>query len=193
VQIDPTAAIAPERVEQGLEAAVQAEGSFLAEQSLNVRSVPWLNGLRNKLDALQYGWQRWVLGYNTDAQRDFFKSLLGEFSITRMVMLLGGILGGIVLFWVLVLGLARRSEREALEHQLYRRFCAALEKRGVVREVGQAPGAFALQAAQALPDLAGVIREFTQVYETLCYAPEADGRKATRQLKALLGKISPFG
>jgi transglutaminase-like putative cysteine protease len=190
VQIDPTAAIAPARVEQGLEAAVQAEGSFLAEQTLSVRNVPWLNGLRHKLDAVQYGWQRWVLGYNTDTQRDFFKSLLGEFSLVRMMMLVGGMFGVIVLFWVLALGLARRSEREALEHQLYRRFCAALAKRGVVREAGQAPGVFATQAAEALPAMAGVIREFTQVYEAICYTQAADGREATQRLKTLLAKVS---
>ncbi|WP_228287838.1 DUF4129 domain-containing protein [Thiothrix subterranea] len=82
-----------------------------------------------------------------------------------------------------------RREREALEHQLYRRFCAALAKRGVLREPGDAPGVFAAQAAEALPAVAGVIREFTQVYEGICYAPSADGQQATRRLKALLGKL----
>jgi hypothetical protein len=97
--------------------------------------------------------------------------------------------GVIALLWLLMLGMAQQREREALEHRLYRHFCEALARRGVVREPGDVPGAFARQAADALPALAGVIREFTQVYEGICYAPPADGRQATRRLKALLGKV----
>ncbi|HRJ51457.1 MAG TPA: transglutaminaseTgpA domain-containing protein [Candidatus Thiothrix moscowensis] len=191
VQIDPTAVIAPQRVEQGLEAAVQAEGSFLQGQLLSTRHLPWLNGLRHKLDAVQYGWQRWVLGYDQTTQMDLLHAILGELTLLRVATLVGGVLVVILLGWLLMLGLARRHAREALEHQLYRRFCAILAKRGVVRQPGQAPGAFAQQAAAALPAQSDNIRAFTQVYETLCYLPDASGyAKHTRQLKALLGKLS---
>jgi transglutaminase-like putative cysteine protease len=185
-RVDPTAMIAPERTEQGLEAAVQAEGSFLENNHFSTRNVVWLKGLRQKLDAVQYGWQRWVLGYDGEAQMGFLQALLGELTLAKVAVLVGGLGGAIVLAWLLLLGLARRGEREALEHQLYRRFCTLLAKRGVVRETGHAPGAFALQAAQALPASATLIREFTQVYETLCYQPDADGQAAIKRLKALL-------
>jgi hypothetical protein len=76
-----------------------------------------------------------------------------------------------------------------LEHRLYRRFCEALAKRGVQREVGDAPRTFAAQAVQQLPAMAEVIREFTQVYEDICYAPAVEGQQNTRRLKRLLAKI----
>ncbi|MEN9501309.1 MAG: hypothetical protein RI964_594 [Pseudomonadota bacterium] len=189
VQVDPTTAVAPERVEKGLEAAVKAEGTFLANQRFSTRNVQWLNTVRQQLDATQYGWQRWVLGYDGDAQRSFLAKLLGEFSVVRLVILVGGLLALVTLFWMLALGLARRREREALEHQLYRRFCAVLAKRGVVRDSGQAPSVFAQQAANALPQQAAVIQEFTAVYEGLCYEPEADVKSALRRLQALLGRL----
>lgn len=189
-RVDPTAVIAPERTEQGLEAAVHAEGSFLQDSVFSSHKIAWLNGLRQRLDAVQYGWQRWVLGYDSDSQADFLKSLLGELTVARVAVLTGGVFAVIVLGWLLMLGLAQRHEREALEHQLYRRFCAALAKRGVVREPGQAPGVFALQAEQALPALASEIREFTRLYEGICYAPDGAGHAAIRQLKSLLGKFS---
>lgn len=188
-RVDPTAMIAPERTEQGLEAAVRAEGSFLESTTFSARKFAWLNAVRQQLDAVQYGWQRWVLGYDSDAQADFLKSLLGELTLTRVAMLAGSAFAVIMLVWLLLLGLARRHEREALEHQLYRRFCTMLAKHGVIRELGQTPGAFAQQAASALPALAGDIREFTQVYEGLCYAPDTAGKDAIRQLNALLGRF----
>ena len=189
VQIDPTTWVAPERTEQGLEAAVKAEGSFMEGQMFNVRQVPWLNGLRQKFDALQYGWQRWVLGYDSDAQRQLFKALLGEISITRMALMAAGVFATIVLLWMVVLGLTRPRITEALEHQLYRRFCAQLAKKGVVRMPGQAPGVFAVQASQALPAQAHAIGEFTRLYEELCYSSATDSDKATRRLKTLLNQF----
>lgn len=187
-RVDPTAMIAPERTEQGLEAAVRAEGSFLESSTFSARKFAWLNAVRQQLDAVQYGWQRWVLGYDSDAQADFLKSLLGELTLVRVATLAGSVFAVIVLGWLLLLGLARRHEREALEHQLYRRFCAMMAKRGVTREPGQTPGVFAQQAATALPILAGDIREFTQLYEQICYVPNT-ANTAIRELKCLLGKF----
>ncbi|WP_308874307.1 transglutaminase TgpA family protein [Thiothrix subterranea] len=189
VRVDPTTMVAPSRTEQGLEAAMQAEGSFLADSMFSVRKIVWLNGIRQQLDTVQYGWRRWVLGYDGAEQAALLKSLLGTFSVQGVALLMGGLLAAIGLLWLVLLGMTPRREREALEHQLYRRFCAALAKRGVLREPGDAPGVFAAQAAEALPAVAGVIREFTQVYEGICYVPSADGRQATRRLKALLGKL----
>ena len=187
VQIDPTAAIAPERVEHGLEAAVQTEGSFLEQQTFNTRHIAWLRSLRNKLDAVQYGWQRWVLGYDGDSQAALLQKILGEVNWLKIGALVGVLLGVIVLAWLLLLGLARRAEREALEHQLYRRFCAILAKRGVVRERGQTPHHFATQAAAAIPAWATTIHAFTHLYETLCYAPESG--QSPQQLKKLLRQL----
>ncbi|OQX15758.1 MAG: transglutaminase [Thiothrix lacustris] len=189
VRVDPTTRVAPSRTEQGLEAAMQAEGSFLADSVFSVRKIAWLNGIRQQLDTVQYGWRRWVLGYDGAEQAALLKALLGTFSVQGVALLMGGLLAAIGLLWLVLLGMTPRREREALEHQLYRRFCAALAKRGVLREPGDAPGVFAAQAAEALPAVAGVIREFTQVYEGICYAPAADGRQATRRLQALLGKL----
>ena len=189
VRVDPTTAVAPSRVEQGLEVAVQAEGSFLAGSVLSVRKIPWLNGIRQQLDTVQYGWRRWVLGYDRGEQAALLKSVLGDLSVGKVALFAGGLFAAIGLFWLLALGMAQCRQPEAPEHRLYRHFCEALAKRGVRREPGDAPGAFAHQAAEHLPALAGVIREFTQVYEGICYAPPADGRVATRRLKTLLGKI----
>ena len=185
VQIDPTAVIAPARVEQGLAAAVQTEGSFLENEHFSLRKLAWLNGVRGHWDALQYGWQRWVLGYDGATQLALLQQLLGELTLWRVAAFVGVLMLAITLIWAVLLGLARRKVREAREHQLYRRFCQALAKRGVVRAIGQTPQSFAQQAANAFPAQAAAITEFTRVYETLCYAPAAPAG-AYRQLQRLL-------
>ncbi|MDD5384363.1 MAG: DUF3488 and transglutaminase-like domain-containing protein, partial [Gallionella sp.] len=68
VRIDPTAAIAPARVERGLSAAVinNAALPFMA------RNPPqWLRNLRLNWDTLANQWNQWVLGYNSERQFAF--------------------------------------------------------------------------------------------------------------------------
>lgn len=66
VRIDPTAAISPARVESGMAAALP-EGDPLPVL-LQIRS-DWLRQLRYRWEAVNNGWNQWVLGYNPERQR----------------------------------------------------------------------------------------------------------------------------
>jgi transglutaminase-like putative cysteine protease len=82
VRIDPTAAIAPERVERGLSAAL-TDNTALPFMS---RNPPlWLRDLRLNWDALANQWNQRVLGY--DSERQFaFLSRFGMESISLQVI-----------------------------------------------------------------------------------------------------------
>ncbi len=65
VRVDPTAAIAPARVQINMAAAVpdRAALPFMA------RTPPtWLLNLRLNMDALAFRWNQWVLGYDSERQ-----------------------------------------------------------------------------------------------------------------------------
>ena len=189
VRIDPTATIAPTRIEQNLESAVQAEQSFLANQHFNIRKVAWLNNWRKQLDAIQYHWQRWVLGYDGESQMAFLQNVLGELSIGKIGLVIMGLFTSLALLWLLALGLLKPKAREALEQQLYRRFSQRLAKHGIQRSTGQTPQAFAQQAAQAIPQWQTAIHAFTQTYENLCYLPESDRPALLQALKLQLNAL----
>ena len=83
VQVDPTAAVSPLRIEDGLEAAMESEGSFLDATPLSplrYRSIPLLNLMRLRYDALTYRWQSWVVGFDSEQQLDLLHSFFGEIS-----------------------------------------------------------------------------------------------------------------
>lgn len=173
VRFDPTTMVAPERVEQNLETAVQEEGSFLESQVLSPAKHKWLDGLRQQLDASQYAWRRFVLGYDKDAQSQMMQRLFGEFSLTKLAMTVGAIFAGLILFWSLFLGLTKkRRDKEAIEHRLYRRFCDVLAKKGAVREPWQTPADYCQLAAAQNPQYSEGINEFTSIYNKLCYQTE---------------------
>jgi protein-glutamine gamma-glutamyltransferase len=61
VRIDPTAAVAPERIEQGSDFTLQEEDEFLGDDSfalVNFRDSATLNDLRLRLEMMDYAWNR---------------------------------------------------------------------------------------------------------------------------------------
>ena len=190
-RFDPTSMVAPQRIEQNLQAAMQKEGSFLEGKMLSLNKMKWLNGLRQQFDSLQYGWQRFVLNFDSDTQQNFLKKAFGEMSIQKTMMIVGGFFGAIILLWIGFLGLANKRKTEAPEHLLYRRFCDLLAKKGIDKEPAQTPEAFSLLAAAQLPDLALAIKDFTNSYSTLCYNPaaKAESHVYIDKMKSVLKQI----
>ncbi len=65
VRVDPTAAIAPERVQKNLSAALSDNSAL----SFMARNPPqWLVNLRMNLDAVSNQWNQWLIGYNSEKQ-----------------------------------------------------------------------------------------------------------------------------
>jgi protein-glutamine gamma-glutamyltransferase len=71
-RVDPTAAVAPNRVERGLNAALPANERPAGLMTLNTN---WLMPLRQGWDLINNQWNQWVLGYNQDRQREFLARL----------------------------------------------------------------------------------------------------------------------
>ena len=170
VRFDPTAAVAPQRIERGLESAV-ASGEFLADSPLSVsryRSVVLLNQLRMQLDELNYQWTRLVLNYRDDTQQQLLLRLLGGIDPWRIAALLLG--GGALLFGVLGLHLLWRHRTPPLPpaQQLYQQLCRQLARRGYPRPTGMAPGEYASWVVAQQPGWQQVV-EATRCFEALSY------------------------
>lgn len=86
VRVDPTAFVAPERVEQGMDALTQARGAAMfgdgAGAQISYQQYQMLQTLRRLSDQASYYWQKDVVGYDQDKQAD---SLLKWFNI-RSIM-----------------------------------------------------------------------------------------------------------
>jgi hypothetical protein len=177
VRVDPTAAVSPDRIEWGLEEAMQAEGSFLSEaplSALRYRNIPFLNLLRLRYDALTYRWQSWVVGFNSERQFNLLRDLFGEISTGAIATVLLG-------SWVLVLVpvsfflFRRRATRQLRPmDKYYLKFCERLARLDLVRSAGETPGQFFLRAETALPTYAGQMRSITRLYNELAYSGSMD-------------------
>ncbi|WP_299067955.1 DUF3488 and transglutaminase-like domain-containing protein [uncultured Psychrobacter sp.] len=72
VRVDPTAFVAPERVEQGMDALTQSRGASLfgegAAAQVSYQQYQMLQALRRLSDQASYYWQKDVVGYDQDKQ-----------------------------------------------------------------------------------------------------------------------------
>ena len=86
LRVDPTAFVAPERVEQGMNTMTQAQGATMfgegAGAQISYQQYQMLQTLRRLSDQASYYWQKDVVGYDQDKQAD---SLLKWFNIRSMM------------------------------------------------------------------------------------------------------------
>jgi transglutaminase-like putative cysteine protease len=172
VRVDPTAAIAPDRIDYGLERALQLEGSFLEGSPLSplrYRNIAWLNNIRLQLDAINYSWQAFILTYDSDRQYQFLNRFLGEISVSRVVLVVMGV-------WALVLipvavSLLRGRGGQPIDQatRSYNAFCKKLRRVELQRARAEAPLAFADRVSQLRPDLAVEVRSITSLYDAISY------------------------
>ena len=194
VSVDPTFQVAPERIEQGLEEALTGEQSFLEDSPfspLRYRNLSWLNELRLAWDNINYGWQRWVLGYQSQQQLEFLQRWLGRVDAQSLVVGLVG--GGGLLLGLLSLWLFKPWQRERdVQQRLFRRFEALLARQGVPRLPGEGPRDYAARAARQLPAQAQVINDFAVAFEAQRYAGQPLSAGLLRQRLKRVRRALPW-
>ena len=184
VRIDPTSAVAPERIEQGIGGSVPATDplpGFIRTNST------LLKRFRYTLEAINNSWNQWVLGYNERTQRE----LLGRLGIgldNWKGMAIGMLVSiGLVLVLVAAAMLWRQSRRQPLdpEVRLYRRFLKQLERLGIQRQASEGPADFARRAGTIRPEAASAISEITGLFIGIRYGNKNGKEQLARFSQAI--------
>lgn len=189
VGFDPTAAVAPERVEHGAQGLADDMAYWGGSGLGLVRygNYKLFRQVRQMVDYINYRWQKDVLGYDTEDQDSLMRRLIGDASLIKQLGMMAGILAMLVfglLLWVLY-G-QRRQEHPA--DRLYRRYCQRLVRYGLVRSPGEGPTDFARRIAASRPAEAERARQVAMVYVSLRYRGNVAGEPVMmRRLRRLTG------
>ncbi len=175
-RIDPTAAIAPERVARGL-------STVQTETQPGIARAQWLHDLRMNWDALSYQWNQWVIGY--DSERQFaYLSRFGLESLSRQVLYLAAGLSLFIALFALFM-LRHLIKREPDKTQAaWLNICRKLARKGLPRAPYEGPLNYAERVAAARPDLADNIRALAGQYIALRYASSQDGSEKNEFIRA---------
>ncbi len=185
VRVDPTAAIAPERIEREVNVDWQTAYGIAttANNYLPRPAYNWLKQARQLWSNVDYNWQRWIINYDNNSQSNFL-STFGINDLKTLAYWMIAVLGSItaVLCWILLYQKPKTADKVLL---IYTRFCKKIAKYGLFRGAGEGVKDFAERIKIKLPEQAVNIDQITAVFIKLRY-----GRSATDddllQLKRLV-------
>lgn len=181
-RIDPTAAVAPERIDIGAsDAAFDAVG-----QSWGLTAPSRLvHQLKLTWDAMNAKWNEWILGYGPDTQNSFMKWLgMDDPSWRKMMLTLVGLVIGLILLISLLLMLRYRPPRKDEPARLYWRF---VKKTGLTPRTGETAHAFAQRVLKSHAAPGKTVGEITSAYMDARYG---DGDEiACDRLRVAVGSM----
>ena len=179
-RVDPTGAVDPARVEKGLEASLPddevADSFYIAH--------PWFGDVRNSWDAINTGWNEWVLAYGPELQEKFYKKVGLDYGDWLQLALVLGLCIVLTLgfFWLYLLW-ERRQPGAAPVVRDYARFCARLARIGFRRHAHEGPLDYGMRVARVRPDLERQVLDITDRYIELRYLDEGDRRHFSKLVR----------
>ena len=194
-RVDPTNVVAPGRAGldlnsflEGRIASGQMEPRRSAFLARLARSAIFTN-IRLAWETLNYQWDTRLLGFDADVQDVFLSSIgiakHGPYLLIVEVLAIAVALLVIYFGWM-QLGTRSRVNRVKV---LYERFCRKIARLGAQRHPWEGPSDFSMRAAQLLPHESERIRQISNTYVSLRYAPEPDAIMLDRFAK----EVSAFG
>ena len=186
VRVDPTAAVAPQRIESGLRLGRLAAGEDAAGRARSMVQRLWLN-----LDAIGNAWNQWVLSYDRTRQQ----GLLGRLGVSagdwrQVAALLAGVLAALI-GAVALLTLRPHMPRDPVV-QAYESFCARLASVGLERGQHETASRYLARIARALDEgQLAEARRIVAAYERLRYAEPSPDRTAVRHLRKSVQAFKP--
>ncbi|MFT5084774.1 MAG: transglutaminase-like putative cysteine protease [Lentisphaeria bacterium] len=180
LRVDPTAAVSPLRIEQGLQQSLEdSEQSFMRS---GIFSSKLFSMIRLRADALSYSWHKWVLAYDTRQQADVLKNLLGGTDVWRIAGFLLAVYGFVLTFTYLWLTWRGRIKYSTPEQQHYASYMRFLAKKGFVSQTGETPHAFAERVAVQKPLWRSQLVLIASTYSCIAYGGRCDQLAYLRSL-----------
>jgi transglutaminase-like putative cysteine protease len=168
-RVDPTAAIAPERIERGVQAALPAAG--LLAGGLMQDSAFWFR-VRMVWDNVNANWNDWVVQFNRLRQEQILSKLgfdAADWKNLAVALGAGLAIAMAALFgWLAFEHRPRQADPAAA---CYRRFTVRLARRGIEPQIGEAPRQYAKRVRHLRPDLGTRALAITELYLRLRYLP----------------------
>ncbi len=174
-RVDPTAAVDPERVSKGWSTALLEQQSQLNNDLISLyrfKQLAWLNTIRLKLDALDYQWARWVLGYSAKQQYDLLKRWFGNEMLWKAAAIIpiALVLAMALMTLFSRLGVGKKSKKKISPAQeLYNKCLTALEHKGIIKKHHYTAQQFSSIFEEQFPKLSAEFSEITKAFELLQY------------------------
>ena len=188
VRIDPTAAIAPQRIEQNLDAALDPDEYRPFHMQL---SGSIFKNMMFYWDALDNHWNQWIVGYDAKLQKKLLESVLNQrIALADLVLLL--VSSFFIVLFIIILFIIKPWKKQAVDPvvKIYNQFCKKISTQGIKRDIYEGPVDFAERAIKQLPEQKSSILLITRLYIRLRYEALHSERQFD-QFRQLTRKFKP--
>ncbi len=171
LRYDPTAAVAPERIENGMDAAIDSGRLGRAEA---LRDSAFAEQLFMSWDAINAAWNRWVLSFGPDSQASILK-FAGIPKPTSRHLVIG--MTGLTVLCMLILAWYQRQLAKPspdLLRDAYDRLCRQTGRATRLRRPEETPTEYLAAASELRPDLRRQLSQLFNAYLRLRYDGAAD-------------------
>lgn len=187
VRIDPTAAVSPQRIEQGITTIMPEGFNTPLLMANNTQLIDLWQAIRDNWDALDNTWNQWILAYGPELQKEFLQKLgmtKPDWQTMALWLAMGFVLMSLMISFYLFY---HRPPQLDPVSKLYSTFCKKAARAGCVRPKQQGPLDFASQLKQRYPHLAQQIDHITALYIDLHFGKQtaslSDLRLAIKQFR----------
>lgn len=182
VRVDPTSAVSPNRIESGV-----AQG--LSDANLLPlfarQDFPLLKKLYLNWDAVNNGWNQWVLGYDQEKQLKLLRALINQ-KIQWHDLGLIFVLTTIFLMSIVSYFLLKNGELDIpISKRYYLRFLNRLAKLDIHKAPDEGVYSFGMRASQLLPNYAHEITHISTLYNAFLYAKSSTNDDETKNLRLI--------
>lgn len=190
LRVDPTALAAPDRIEYGLSDSLP-DGETRPLIMRSGFAIETLRGMRDRWEALSNTWNRNIVGFDQQRQRNLLSRLgLDGTDLRTLLLTLVGTVSTL-LAALLVWALRRRPRGDSLD-RMWHRFCARMARRGLARLPSEGPIDFAERIAHESPANAADVRSIAHTYARLRYGAVSTQTAARiRELSHRIREFSP--
>jgi len=169
IRIDPTAAVAPNRVERGINASFPNRN---LAGLLNISQQSWIAGVARQLrlqwDATNSAWNLWVLNYSMGKQLDLLSFITGiEYPQPAQLGMAMMIAASLVMAVLTLIMLGKRSTVSPLD-RIYQNFCSHMRRQGCARMPHEGAEDYGRRLLQIFPE-AVAITDFLNCYNDCKY------------------------
>jgi len=187
VRIDPTSAVAPERIELGS----QALGETRRQREGLIAGSDWLRTWRFSIDSVANSWNQWVLNYDRGRQQALLARIGLDAANPRDLVGALGLVLALAIGAVAVFTLRPRREGDPVE-TAYRDFCNRVAALGAPRLPDETASRYLRRVDRMLEaDDADQAREIVADYTRLRYDPAFSTPERIRDLQRRVRAFKP--
>ncbi|MEJ2062110.1 MAG: DUF3488 and transglutaminase-like domain-containing protein [Reinekea sp.] len=181
---DPTAAVAPGRIESNLDDLLTRTQPSELPLATRVGRIGILNRMSLLWDSIEYRWQVTVLDYTNDSAIGWFESVFGKVSSYKLALGVLSILALVALITALMLGMITLPKRLPEPYRSLRQ----IEKRYGIRQTGETLSQYFARLSRQYPEVTH-FDQLCQLIEQQVYTGQPVDKEQFRKTVRLLKSV----